>query len=367
MEPVQRLPRYSLLIDTMTGSLPSVHPAVRRLLKARDLVTDICSLESSSPQDSSKTLKRLQEIVVGLPSSWTAQGRIITAFDLVELAPPYNLTEPSNSVDTGIMLVFKDCIVLFSKAEGSRMTSRGLLAELDKPTSSSSLPPAVTSTLPKPAELIFSEVITLNHVNFSHSADARIMYMTYKSLHTPTRCGIRAFVLTGPYEGKARRLSEELVKATVEGRFPESEREDGKWALLSPGSQAGGLSVLAAISEEGAEDTANPRVGCSNIRVVFNKSKRDRTKIMNGSAVDVVASISEIKGGQYRLEVDSQFGNGSNDLLSSDGIVITLTKRSKFCSSRYTQSANFPSRCSTSPNQSSTKSSIDRLNRPFSF
>jgi len=153
--------------------------------------------------------------------------------------------------------------------------------------------------------------------------------MTYKSTHTPSKPGLRAFVLAGAYEGKGSKLTEEIVKATIEGRYPESERENEKWALLSPGSQAGGVSVLAAISEEGAENPASPRIGCSNVRVVFNMSKRDRAKMMNASAVDVVASISEIKGGQYRLEVDSQFGPGTNDFMSADGIVITLAKRSK--------------------------------------
>jgi hypothetical protein len=328
MEPVQRLPRYSLLIDTMTGSLPSVHPAVRRLLKARDLITDICSLEPSSPQDFSKTLKRLKELVVGVPPSTAPQGRVITSFDFVEIAPPYSLSQPFGPGGGGIVLVFCDCLILITKVEGTRMTSRGLFAELDSPPSNNPAPSAI-----KPAELIFSEVIPLQNVTLCHSTDGRIMYMTYKSTHTVKESGVRALVLTGSYEGKASKLNEELVKASLEGRFPEAERENGKWALLSPGPQATSLSLLASISEEGAENAANPRSGCSNIRVVFNKSKRDRTKIMNCSAVDVVASISEIKSGQYRLEVDSQFGSGTNDFLPADGIVITLTKRSK-CSSR---------------------------------
>jgi RhoGEF domain/Domain of unknown function (DUF3507) len=342
MEPVQRLPRYSLLIDTMTAALPSVHPAVRRLLKARDVITDICSLETSSPQDSSKTLKRLQELVAGLPASACSTGRIISAFDFLEIGPPYSLPEPSTHDNGGIILLFKDALVLLNRVEGGRMTARGLLAELDKPTSGIASFSASTSTSPKPAELMFSEAITLQHVSFSHSSDARILYMAYKSSHTPTKSSMRAFVLAGSFESKAPKLSEELVKASIEGRYPETEREDGKWAMLSPRAQISGLSLLAAISEEGAEDAANPRIGCSNIRVVFNKSKKDRSRILNSLAVDVVASIMEIKGGhgQYRLEVDNQYGNGTVDLIPAESIVITLTKRGKCRDPRTFQLSN---------------------------
>jgi RhoGEF domain. len=69
MEPVQRLPRYSLLIDTMTSSLPLVHPAVKPFLKARDVIKDICSLDSSSSTDNSKTLEQLKRLVDDWPTS----------------------------------------------------------------------------------------------------------------------------------------------------------------------------------------------------------------------------------------------------------------------------------------------------------
>lgn len=44
IEPVQRLPRYSLLIDQIIGSLPMVHPALQPMLKARDII-NICSMD----------------------------------------------------------------------------------------------------------------------------------------------------------------------------------------------------------------------------------------------------------------------------------------------------------------------------------
>ncbi len=46
MEPVQRLPRYSLLIDSMTTPLPVGEPSLKLLAKARDVVSEICAMET---------------------------------------------------------------------------------------------------------------------------------------------------------------------------------------------------------------------------------------------------------------------------------------------------------------------------------
>lgn len=46
MEPVQRLPRYSLLIDSMTTPLPVGEPSLKLLARARDVVSEICAMET---------------------------------------------------------------------------------------------------------------------------------------------------------------------------------------------------------------------------------------------------------------------------------------------------------------------------------
>ena len=46
MEPVQRLPRYSLLIDSMTAPLPVGEPSLKLLARARDVISDICAMET---------------------------------------------------------------------------------------------------------------------------------------------------------------------------------------------------------------------------------------------------------------------------------------------------------------------------------
>lgn len=46
MEPVQRLPRYSLLIDSMTTPLPIGEPSLKLLAKARDVISEICAMET---------------------------------------------------------------------------------------------------------------------------------------------------------------------------------------------------------------------------------------------------------------------------------------------------------------------------------
>ena len=89
MEPVQRLPRYSLLIDSMTQPLPAVgeEMSLKLLAKARDVIAEICAMETPvSKVLEALTISYEEEIErkegsyirslspVKLLSSWTASG-----------------------------------------------------------------------------------------------------------------------------------------------------------------------------------------------------------------------------------------------------------------------------------------------------
>src|SRR6185312_10039039 len=101
----QRLPRYSLLIDTMTSSLPLVHPAVRPLLKARDIVKDICALDNASPSSHAQGLRRLRELVDGWSAKTFPEGRLITAVDVNEISCPYQLETQGSGSAAGVLLL----------------------------------------------------------------------------------------------------------------------------------------------------------------------------------------------------------------------------------------------------------------------
>ena len=89
IEPVQRLPRYSLFLDNIINSLPATHPALQLMLKAKDIITEICSLDSPAT-DKSQVVNRLRHLVDAWPGSFYPQGRLITAVEFVELVPPFS-------------------------------------------------------------------------------------------------------------------------------------------------------------------------------------------------------------------------------------------------------------------------------------
>jgi hypothetical protein len=115
IEPVQRLPRYSLFIDNIVNYLPIMQPALQPMLKARDIITSICSMDPPAT-DKSEIVNRLRHLVGSWPSTLHPQGRLITAVDFIELGPPFHV-DPSASfgnIREGMFLLFADCVCIIS-------------------------------------------------------------------------------------------------------------------------------------------------------------------------------------------------------------------------------------------------------------
>ncbi|KAI9045203.1 putative Rho guanyl nucleotide exchange factor [Aspergillus affinis] len=332
MEPVQRLPRYSLLIDTMMKSLPLVHPAIRPFLKARDVINDICALDDSSSTNHDLSFRRLKELVDGWPSTILPSSRLITAVDFNELSPPYHVDPPSLDPNPGIMLVYKNCLVLLAKASGSKIMARGLLAELDNAASATSGP---SGSLP-PNEIRVVQVYDLHTVRCTQSNCGRILFLAptaAKSKPTQnTTVDLLALELTSTHEGRAVRVIEDIVKAKIAGRFTDSERENGKWSLRSPTGTVGNLGILACVFEEGEgkEDgtgSLTNRVGMSKIRVVFDTSRATSKQILDSSDLEVIVGISVSSEDQFRVDIDTIVGTSSSDIVTADSFVPVLSKR----------------------------------------
>lgn len=330
MEPVQRLPRYSLLIDTMTGSLPLVHPAVRTLLKARDIVKDICALDNDSPSSHAQGLERLRELVSGWPVKTFPEGRLITAVDFNEITPPFNLDTQASGPSAGIMLLYKNCLVLLAKPAESKATARALLADIDNAAS----PTADMSMFLPQSELQVAKVLEFHKVRCMQSTCGRMLFVLPIATKTipadiSTPSDLLALELTAMYEGRANRLIEEISKAKIEGRFPESEREGGKWSLRSPTGLASNVGILACVCEDGQSPTLSQDYS-SQIRVVFDKSRAACGQILKSTNLEVVISISPPNGDQYRLDIETVVGSGSTDLITVDTFVPTLSRRLQY-------------------------------------
>jgi hypothetical protein len=342
IEPVQRLPRYSLFIDNIVNYLPVMHPALQPMLKARDIITSICSLDPPAT-DKSQVVNRLRNLIDSWPKSLHPQGRLITAVDFVELPAPFHVGPSATaSAREGMFLLFADYIIVLRKARECNLSARGLVAEVDKP-SAATMIASVTAAAgghKKMYELTFCGWHALGDTRFTMSDDGRSVAMV--SLHelkdpetgrerTSPAATVRNFILQSAYDGKALKFTEEITKARVEGRFAEAERETDKWCLRSIKLQAAEVTLHTAVFEEGIDTLIEGRKEPASIRIVIDHAKGTKGAPVGHYGVDIVANVTVMGGGlKYRLEVD-----GLNDRVFVDEVVIehllpTFTKRGMF-------------------------------------
>ena len=323
MEPVQRLPRYSLLIDTMTGSLPLLHPAVRPLLQARDVVTDICALDDAVSASPDRGFQRLSAALVDgwPPATLRPAGRLVTAVDVHPLPPPYHprdrLPPTADPAPSGILLVYQNSLVLLAKGPGAPITARGLATELDSAASATAGPASPTTTA---RALQVLQVYPISGVRGTQSTCGRILFLA-----APATPGLRALEPTSMYEGRAGRVIEEIVKAQITGRFPEREREDGKWTLRSPTGTVGNLGILACVVEDASQEP--PRRTSAPIRLVVDPSRSAARPALGSSGLEVLLSVTPLAEDQFRLDLDSIVGQRSSDIVTAESFVPILSKR----------------------------------------
>lgn len=360
IEPVQRLPRYSLFIDNMVNLLPASHPALSSLLKARDTITDICALDTQSSGDFARSAKTLSNIVANWPATLSPQGRLITAVDVLELDPPYAI---SGEGTAGIVLLFVDSIVLLQKAGNSSFSARGIIAEVDRPTT----PPNafLSSSLSLDRDLKFSGAYDLSQLRLSESESGHLIRLTLfggttSDLDTSRHLQsfTKVFLALGPYDSKAARFSEEVVKARIESRFSEATRDSGKWALRSINPSQGSLGVLIALLEEQSDSTANLSQRRSQIRLFVDASEGRNSIITQDRGIEIAGSITTLGSGSYRLDTEAIDGTCFTDTCTSMNLWSILLGRCRFnvplcCSLLMLFSGN-----SCSPSESASKFSL---------
>ncbi len=343
IEPVQRLPRYSLFIDNIVNLLPATHPALNPLFQARDIITDICSLDLSSSSEQSQLVNRLRNIISSWPSSLVPRGRLITAADSAELKPPFRVDSSCADASSGVLLLFPDYIVILRRIRGGTMSARGVIAEIDRP--SAAMMAASVALSPngqRPIqELVFCGSIRLQDVRFTESSGGQLIWMSHsygvsnlaahKTSHKSqeTGAGARVFYLHGTYESRASRWIEEVAKARIEGRYTEEEREQAKWGLRSISNRAEGLGLFAAILEEESDLNTQGREDSAIIRVVVDKSKTSKETLVGQYSIEIAVSLTVTGGGNYKLEVDGLNNYGSCDDVTTETFLPVLTKRCK--------------------------------------
>ena len=338
IEPVQRLPRYSLFIDQIIASLPITHPALQHLLRARDIITNICSMDEPL-QDEPHVTNRLRAMVECWPPDLEPEGRLILAADFAELAAPYvpvaqNVEVPDRS---GILLLFSDCIVMLQKKTNPGLTSRDFLREIDKP-SPAGLLASMTNAAGGPGswEFVFTGWHNLADVRFTESSDGRLVWMTstqeMKGAHageyfTSKAITSRCFLLQDQYEGRASKWCEDIVKARIGGRFAEKERETPTWTLRSVKMQDNNFGLHAAVFQEGAEQLVEGRREPAPIRVVLDNDKGTKGAPVGHYGVEIVVEVRT--GDMRRISMNTVGLNGKKftDEIALEDFLPTLSRR----------------------------------------
>jgi hypothetical protein len=339
IEPVQRLPRYSLFIDNIANFLPINHPALKSMLKARDIITAICSLDPPS-SEKSQVVNRLRHLVESWPSSLRPEGRLITAVDYLEpLAPFHAPTNQSSPIREGILLLFPDSIILLKKIRDGSLSARGLVAEVEKP-SAATMMATMTTTIDGQKyqhELALAGWQQLSETRFTMTEDGHSIFMTTtKDLKDPgtgrDRMGqsatVRNFILQGAYEARALKLTEEISRARVEGRFSETERESDKWCLRSIPLKAAAIHLHTAVFEEGIDTLKAGRREPAPIRIVIDHDRGTKGAPVGHYGVEIVANIASVFGQQkFKLEVDGLYDRVYVDEVITETLLPTMTKR----------------------------------------
>ncbi|KAL2262314.1 hypothetical protein VTK26DRAFT_1774 [Humicola hyalothermophila] len=338
IEPVQRLPRYSLFIDQIVACLPITHPALQLLLRARDVITNICSMDDSLPDEPHIT-NRLRAMVEQWPADLEPQGRILLAADFVELAAPYVPVSQNfdGSDPSGIFLLFSDCVIVLQKKTSSGLTAREFLREIDKPSPAGLLASMTNAAGGTGAwEFAFTGWHNLADVRFTESSDGRLIWMTStQEMHgapageplTNRNITSRCFLLQDQYEGKANKWSEDIVKVRIGGRFSEKEREDPTWSLRSIKMQDINFGLHAAVFQEGAQQLIEGRREPAPIRVVLDNDKGTKGAPVGHYGVEIVVEVQT--GDMRRVFMNTLGLNGRKftDDVALEDFLPTLSRR----------------------------------------
>lgn len=335
IEPVQRLPRYTLFIDNIVNLLPLDHPSLVTLMEAREIIAGICSLQSSDTDERSRTTKRLQSIIISWPSTLKPAGRLITGIDFLDILPPFN--DVTAEAIPSTMLLFADRLVILRRPKPNSMQARAIMAEVDRPgggTMSSSGSGSKREGLG--CDLQFAGWMDLADVRFAESDNGEVVWMTLlRDLKDSWDIraggmGVRRMRLLNAYEGRATKFAEDVVKAKLERRI--SSNGQGVVGLREIKSEELGLWSCVWGSEERYTTEKNK----GGVVVYIDdgvggggggKSGKELAGEVGKNGVDIAVSVEAIMGNKLRVEFRSWNEYSSTDTVSREEFMAVFTKR----------------------------------------
>ncbi|KAF4554782.1 RhoGAP domain-containing protein 6 [Elsinoe fawcettii] len=315
IEPVQRLPRYTLYIDTIAKQLPIGHPALVTLLKARDIVTNIC-LSDGGQLKNEDVEQRLVNLIEDFSPSEGQPARLVTTVDAMEWEAPFDVDDKTGQ--QGILLVFTDRLVFAEKKSSKALSARALQAEAEKP---KTLDNEMSRSLQKNLRATFTASIR-DCVMTESVDDKAVMIYTKRSGSVSGAAAPAVFLLEGSYAGKASRISEEQTKARLEGRFSEEEREGPTWEVRSAvGGNTNEISLFSAVFEHGQHPLTS-----GHVRIEVDlKGSSASSRVEAG--VDTLIRLSPGGNTFCSVAVDSVYGALNREKVALTELTSSLTRR----------------------------------------
>ncbi|KAF7186480.1 Phosphatidylinositol 3,4,5-trisphosphate-dependent Rac exchanger 1 protein [Pseudocercospora fuligena] len=328
IEPIQRLPRYNLYIDSIAKQLPVKHPALKPLLKARDIVTGICAENEGT--EAAAMVERLRTRTMGWPLDIDVSGRLVAAVDYLDLMPPYAFEGCDGA--RGMLFLFTDGVIMVEKSPTSKASARTLLTEME----SGSLPSrSVESLSDTIGDLHFVRRLQLDALQCTESHDgSALQFLTFFQLaagalgaQEPILDSCQLLKLEGAYDGRVSRFVEEVAKARVESRFSEAERESSTWEFRATDPATDSLNLLSAIFDDSNPQYTSSRGPCAPIRIVVD-AERHQTHVKPGHTdVRTVINLASHRDGDWRLTIDSVDGNLGREHVDTPDLVPALRRK----------------------------------------
>lgn len=328
IEPVQRLPRYSLYLDNILRILPAKHPALEPFLKAKDVIADICSQDSTlSPN--SKVLDNLRQAVPSWPFAFRPRGRILTAVDVDELRAPYTPGTKQQDCKSFVLVVFAGYLVFLEKASAIATTARSLLTEVESQS-------MVTKPHDYHSGLVFEHAFSLTQVELTQMNHDSLMRLSPSLMSSGKQTpgygttlleGIRIFSIGN--EEKAHRVIKDIIKARIEGRLPEDLCESAKVEIRVSESESLHMCLFAAVFEQGVEQMEGISVVPSPIRISVGVDEDTSLLLTKREGIDVAVAVVHQGHGFYCIEIKADGDRVTRDIVTSTEFIPVLTKRRK--------------------------------------
>jgi len=318
IEPVQRLPRYSLYLDTMLKKLPGSHPALSTLLKAKDLITDIC-VSTDEPLSTESMHERLVNLVEGLSQDLNNSGRFITAVDVMKVDAPYTLE--SSTTKEGLLLVFCGQILYLESTTEHAPSARAIQNIL-----TSSIDPSYRSVDGigrKPFELVQRIMVRDFQVHELRNENMICLLVPAIDQTNQVASTTLNLKLCGLYAGKAIELCEEICRARLESRFDEVVREKYNWNVRSARNDDETIGMIVAICEKGIQAHY-----LGQVRIEVD-AKDQATATNVSSSLQTCVRITPAGNTFCHLAIDSIFGSTGTEKVALTDLDAVISRRCK--------------------------------------